>query len=421
MKQYNDLILYHGSDADITQFSTNFVTKWLENGDTGNSADGPGIYFSNQKDDARRYSEGSFIYTVGFNNPTLVSESEPPLSRDIIRKIILGEDINIDLDELIEKFETEWRYDYDKLPIWAAAATDFDENILSGLDAMIDLCVDAEDEFDSLMSIYSMIFRYEQQLFFHNLQMVGIDGFITPKREGVIHYIVYNPNKLQILNKEVIMSEQVMNIKKSLRESLLDEAYPVTFNMDEFKALRSFNARIKYCTQYLQRIGSGSSRIVFKIDDEKVLKLARNIKGVAQNEAEFDNSNNYLLNHIVAKVFDVDNENFLWLEMELASKVNFKMFEEVTGVSFPVYQKVILRYGSESGNGGYLTNIDDDIYFDLWENEFVYDILQYIGNHDVPVMDLTKISSYGKVQRDGYVDIVLVDYGMNNDVKNIHY
>ena len=75
-------------------------------------------------------------------------------------------------------------------------------------------------------------------------------------------------------------------IRNILWEQFIEEDYPASFNMDEFKMLRSFNARINYCQARLKRISSGSSRIVYQIDDELVLKLARNVKGLAQNEAE---------------------------------------------------------------------------------------------------------------------------------------
>ena len=80
--------------------------------------------------------------------------------------------------------------------------------------------------------------------------------------------------------KKIIVTEaQYMKIINEM-------AYPFSFNMDEFKMLKTFAARIKYCQARLQRISSGSSRIVYKIDSEKVLKLAKNRKGIAQNEAE---------------------------------------------------------------------------------------------------------------------------------------
>lgn len=66
------------------------------------------------------------------------------------------------------------------------------------------------------------------------------------------------------------------------RLNIKEMTYPETFNMEEFKSISRFASRIKYCETHLQRISSGSGRIVYKIDDEKVLKLAKNPKGVAQ-------------------------------------------------------------------------------------------------------------------------------------------
>ena len=81
------------------------------------------------------------------------------------------------------------------------------------------------------------------------------------------------------MKKIIVTESQYMKI--------IDEmAYPVSFNMAEFKTLTMFAERIRYCQTRLQRISSGSARIVYKIDNEKVLKLAKSRKGIAQNEAE---------------------------------------------------------------------------------------------------------------------------------------
>jgi hypothetical protein len=125
-------------------------------------------------------------------------------------------------------------------------------------------------------------------------------------------------------------------IKKLLRENLVGEDYPSSWDIEEFKNLKSFNARVKYCNEHLSRISSGSSRIVYKIDDEKVLKLAKNKKGLAQNEVEIEYSNYYDISDIVAKVFESD-ENNLWVEMELAKKVTPNIFKNVVGISFEDY------------------------------------------------------------------------------------
>lgn len=51
------------------------------------------------------------------------------------------------------------------------------------------------------------------------------------------------------------------------------------FSFEQLNSLKSFNGRIRYCENYLNRIAQGSSRIVYRFDDNTVLKLAKNTKG----------------------------------------------------------------------------------------------------------------------------------------------
>ena len=101
-------------------------------------------------------------------------------------------------------------------------------------------------------------------------------------------------------------------------ENIEEMAYPASFNMEAFKAIPTYAGKIKYCKEKLGRqLGSGSSRMVFPIDNEKVLKLAKNQKGIAQNEAECD----WFLQKLdlCAKTYDYD-EDYRWIEMQLARK-----------------------------------------------------------------------------------------------------
>ena len=69
----------------------------------------------------------------------------------------------------------------------------------------------------------------------------------------------------------------------------LNEAMDNTFSFDELSSIKALSKRVLYCKQHLGNpIGNGSSRMVFQIDDEKVLKLAKNRKGLAQNNVEAD-------------------------------------------------------------------------------------------------------------------------------------
>lgn len=202
----------------------------------------------------------------------------------------------------------------------------------------------------------------------------------------------------------------------------MDEDYPTNWSIDEFKSLKSFNKRIQYCENNLQRISSGSSRIVYKIDDTKVLKLAKNKKGLSQNETEIMYSEDYMMDDIVAQIFDHD-ENNLWLEMELARKVTPQLFQNIVGISFENYvdgvdyQDSNLRPRKESYKPIEPENMDQ-----MWENDFVSRIFDLMSSYDnFSSADLTKLSTYGVVKRDGIDSIVLIDYGLTDEVYNTHY
>lgn len=59
---------------------------------------------------------------------------------------------------------------------------------------------------------------------------------------------------------------------------LMEMAYPVNFSLEGFASIPSFKGRIAYCEQRLERLGSGTSRIAYKVDDEKCLKIAKKSK-----------------------------------------------------------------------------------------------------------------------------------------------
>jgi len=208
-------------------------------------------------------------------------------------------------------------------------------------------------------------------------------------------------------------------------ESYLEEDYPSNFDLEEFSKLTSFNKRIQYCQERLKRISSGSSRIVYMVDDTKVLKIARNEKGLNQNEIEAEYSNYYDIKDITAQVFAYDQNN-LWVEMELARKVTPKIFEKVVGVSFDDYCAGLDKY-FEAANpqrarrSWSRSDLDQAKYDAMWDNEFIYDIFTFMGGYDTPVGDLKRLSSYGLVKRDGVDTIVLIDYGITWDGIDTYY
>lgn len=81
---------------------------------------------------------------------------------------------------------------------------------------------------------------------------------------------------------------------------------------------------------YYRYIGSGSSREVFDLGNGYVIKVAKNMAGIAQNQTEYAISY-YENSNLFAKVVEV-SDNFYFLIMEKADKIDnisevFKYFK----------------------------------------------------------------------------------------------
>jgi hypothetical protein len=156
------------------------------------------------------------------------------------------------------------------------------------------------------------------------------------------------------------------------------------------------------------------------------LKLARNRKGFIQNSEEVRNSNDYVLDDLLANVFDYE-DNYHWIEMELAKPVTLDKFKQIVGIDFDTYIKFIQSHHHDVTSIGYSNtlrkNFSQEFIDDMYDNnEFVYDVLTYIGSYDdVFIGDLSKIDSYGIVKRNGVDRIVLIDFGLTSSLFNKHY
>ena len=213
-----------------------------------------------------------------------------------------------------------------------------------------------------------------------------------------------------------------MNINKIVNEevySFLDEDYPQSFNMEEFKSLTSFRKRQAYCNEHLKYLGRGSGRRVYIIDESKVLKLAYNRKGVAQNEVEVSHSNCYVVGDLVAETYEY-HPDYLWVEAERCKKITKSRFRELTGMDFEDFSE-ILMHQEELLSPRITPGETPELFDDAWDDEkypFVYNMLSYLGDYNLPSGDLTRLSSYGENSKG---EIVIVDYGFTFDIFKKHY
>jgi len=229
-----------------------------------------------------------------------------------------------------------------------------------------------------------------------------------------------NPNKNK--HPELVRAARPIpgSNKSLLQDDLFDEAnYPAEWNIEFFKSLPTFAKRVAYAKTKLGKLGQGSARIVFDVDENTVLKLARNDKGIAQNNVESDIGMKGWYS-FVAKVFDAE-PNDLWIESEKARKMNAGDFKRLVGFGFRDWCNTLdseYRVRNGKGKSMYLSIPNYD---QIKETELLSDMVGYMMDFDVPPGDLTRINSWGIVNRDGQDVPVLVDYGLTTTVYNDFY
>jgi hypothetical protein len=181
--------------------------------------------------------------------------------------------------------------------------------------------------------------------------------------------------------------------------------------LKELSNLKYFAARIAYCKENFEYLGAGTSRIVFRLDGNIVLKLAKNAKGVAQNRVEADRflRNNELANSAI----DAD-PNDIWIITKLAKRITPSQFKTLTGVDFKRFYSAINHWWG-AYRGQKLFPPSD--YNEIKETDIFQDTTELMGNMEINPGDFEKISSWGEI--DGKIKII--DFGATKSVLEEFY
>ena len=179
--------------------------------------------------------------------------------------------------------------------------------------------------------------------------------------------------------------------------------------------MSSIKKRLIYANKKLKKLGSGTSRIVFQLpnDKTKVIKIAKNLKGLAQNKAEIGISNHHG-SEMVAKVFDHDPK-FSWLESEYAIPLTKSetSFKNAVGFRFDEFAVNL----EKSFNSVFSFDQNPDIV----NSEFFKETVKTISMYDLSHADIKRKSSWGTVVRNGKLVPVIIDYGLTGDVYDQFY
>ena len=199
----------------------------------------------------------------------------------------------------------------------------------------------------------------------------------------------------------VVMKQTLLNEIEKLKVLL---ELKTSFKWNEFKNIKSHKEQYRYALQHLPGLGQGSSRRTFQLgNSSKVLKVAVNTAGLAQNKAEVDVYTNPVTKRVVTKTFDFE-PNYGWLVAEAVRPIDYTDSDEAW-----FYKKVGLPWNT------YIKFLHAN---KETNNPFVLGIRSIMKATGLLVGDIAVMYHYGKTADDR---MVLLDYGYTEEVKDKHY
>lgn len=207
----------------------------------------------------------------------------------------------------------------------------------------------------------------------------------------------------------------------SLVGQINELSYPDGFNLNKLKKIETAAERVKYVRKYLgPSIGTGTARVVFPVGSEKVLKVAMNRKGLAQNKHEI--KLRFPGNPLLAKIYDFEIGGS-WLEMEKLDPVSNSEFATLSGgINIKDLTALNKRLKYER-TGFFEPGISPPSMFstwdEVWHHPFAKMYFELSGEHpQIQLGDIAKLASWGK-NKQGKLRIL--DYGLSKEILRKHY
>lgn len=215
-----------------------------------------------------------------------------------------------------------------------------------------------------------------------------------------------------------------------LNEILTEAPLPDDWDVDIFDERVPFTRRVRYAVERAKKIGAGSSRIAFEIPYKgrpTVLKIAKNAKGMAQNEYESMMLEDYLLKQygIVIPLIDYDERSSrpTWIHVEKAAKAKPSDFVRKTGLPLDEVINVAEYLGGRTMNRGAirLSKKAQEVIARYKETEEIPELIEGLmflfGNYEIPTGDFRRVANWGIYKNSP----VIVDIGLSTEVLDSYY
>jgi hypothetical protein len=204
----------------------------------------------------------------------------------------------------------------------------------------------------------------------------------------------------------------------------MEAPLPTEWDAAVYTPAQSYKRRIDYAVARAQKLGAGSSRVAFDIPYQgraTVLKVAKNARGMMQNEAEADLLSDGYLNQlgIIIPLIDYDEEHAepVWIHVEKAQKASQKQLCDLMRCGKLEWLVNAAKY-AQTGRG---QDHNDDV-VKLYGKESLetfhhyVDLLQELYGFDVQLDDFSRAANWGLYNGSP----VIIDMGFTKAVAS-HY
>lgn len=162
-------------------------------------------------------------------------------------------------------------------------------------------------------------------------------------------------------------------------------------------------------------LGKGSSRNVYDLGNNLVLKEAYNDAGIAQNKSEV---NNNIIEDFGTKIYSW-SPDYSFIVTEKAIRATEDDFIKFTGYPFDYIKEFILSIRRRIL---YKTPLADEYKILIRDNNFFKKLYIYLRKARLNAcIDYCKITSWGIVTRNNINTLVIVDYGLNDIIYDTFY
>ncbi len=178
-----------------------------------------------------------------------------------------------------------------------------------------------------------------------------------------------------------------------------------------------FARRVAYAKERAKRLGSGSSRVAFVIPyqgRDTVLKIAKNRKGMAQNDVEIQILDDHYAQSLGLFIplidYDEQNESPTWIHTELAKKATEADFVKACGGTLNDLLAYASEYHGKKVPYGDASKVNG-------ESELAEAMMDYVGSYSPNIADYRNIKNWGVYNGSP----VIIDAGYNDDVQQLYY